>query len=325
MDPRLISAAFDLGTPRGEMIAYQYTSFETWRLETSRGSFLIKRLWAGEDPPWWNDLERMMRFERAVMDSGIRTATPIEPAAPLFGFATRIGEAGVFRVYEWVDHRPLESTDEVTDWVGQTLATLHRLAPLSSGVTPNWRWLGVFPRETWTEWLVAAQTSGRQWTPALHDNFAVITDLTARLRSAIHCADDLVITHGDFEPYNVLLASDGPIIVDWESVGSESATLEVGRAAYSFGYGGPERIRRILQSYRRAGGHIASLGSDLLIRRAALKLVNITEPIKRVLEHSPYSDRLRTEGIDQKITDRLERLGPTVAELTRIGSIVDTK
>lgn len=118
VDPSLVTDAFDLGTPRGEMIANQYTSFETWRLDTSLGSFLAKRLWAGEDPPWRNDLAGMMRFENRVMNSGIRTATPIGPATPLFGFATRIGEAGVFRAYEWVDHRQLEPTDEKTVGTG---------------------------------------------------------------------------------------------------------------------------------------------------------------------------------------------------------------
>jgi hypothetical protein len=119
--PEPANASRRLGRPVQPLTRHQHTSFPTWRLDTTAGSFLIKRLWE-TDPAWRPHIERAMDFERRAIGAGVPTARPIAPAVPAFGYAARVTGCGVFRAYEWLEHRPLAAADDVTDWLGRVLA-----------------------------------------------------------------------------------------------------------------------------------------------------------------------------------------------------------
>lgn len=155
----LIAGAFGLATPRGPLVPVQHTSFQTSRLTTDEGDYLVKRLWEGDDPHWWPKIERTV--------------------------LTTVG--------------------------------------------------------------------------------------------------DFALCHGDFEPRNVLIAADGPVLIDWESVAPGSASLEAGRAAAAFGKQDIEWMKRFLQAYQQAGGSIVVAPEDLMLHRVAAELSKITEQIRAVL------------------------------------------
>lgn len=144
-----IAEAFRLGDPLGELELVQEGSFETWRLTTRTGTYLVKRLWQNEDPAQRAELEAAMSYEQRVSDAGVRIPPAVLPLEPLFRWAAQVGRHGTFRVYEWVDHRAVSERDDLVTWVGQTLAELHSLEPLGAGFEPEWRWIGVRPREDW--------------------------------------------------------------------------------------------------------------------------------------------------------------------------------
>ena len=139
----MLAEAFELGRPIEPLAPYCFGSHENWTLGTMAGRFLVTRLWAGPDAPWRPELERAMEFERRACQAGIDMPRPIAPRTAAFGDAARVHGFGVFRIHEWVDHRPLGVDDDIAAWLGSTLARLHRLVPLDAPPQP--RWYGLFP------------------------------------------------------------------------------------------------------------------------------------------------------------------------------------
>lgn len=199
------------------------------------------------------------------------TVVPAELIATAFGY-------GSFRVYQWIPHRGLAETDDITDWLTETLVTLHRLEPLVEAPEIEWRWWGVETPEVWADWM--ARAGDRPWAKVRLDH---VHEISARIRRALTTAGDFALCHGDFEPRNVLVAADGPVLIDWESVAPGSASLEAGRAAAAFGKQDIEWMKRFLQAYQQAGGSIVVAPEDLMLHRVAAELSKITEQIRAVL------------------------------------------
>ena len=88
-------------------------------------------------------------------------------------------------------------------------------------------------------------------------------EATAQIEELCISAPDCVLTHGDFKTHNLLVAPDGPVLIDWDSVRVDSAALEAGRVAYIFGAGELDPVRRILTAYVESGGNISWIGSSL--------------------------------------------------------------
>ncbi len=316
-----IAAAFDLGRPTHELALLQVASFVTWRLVTDRRAFVVKRLWPGDDDPALVDQHRgAMHFEQRVIGSGVvRTPRPVEPREPSFGWAAPVGRFGTFRVSEWIDHRPLEEADDITDWFGETMAALHRLAPLGATFVPVWRWLGVHPRSTWQRWIGVADATRRSWAPLLDSMADELLDFSDRIVHAYRSATDLVVSHADVGPYNVLMSTDGPVLIDWESVGPVRASSEVGRAAEVFSGGFPAPMRTLLDAYRRAGGSIASRPDDLFLGILTNDLANVSERIMVALGEDVPASWMDEAGLDRDIEHGLRALPNRIRALTDLG------
>ena len=125
----LVAEAFDVGRPDGPMTPVRHVSQETWRLDATAGSFLVKRFWRGPDLPWRVTLEAAMEFEALALRAGIDSPPPVLPRHPQFAAAANIDGLGVFRAYSYLEHRPLEPEDDITDWYATTLARIQQLEP----------------------------------------------------------------------------------------------------------------------------------------------------------------------------------------------------
>jgi len=273
-----IAEAFGVGRPVEPLTPVQHTSFETWRLRTGSGDYLVKRLWGLDDPPWWTRIEQGMALESAALSQGLPIARPIEPRNPVFGYAARVDDFGTVRLYDWINHRTLTAADEVAPWLGRVGAALHGLRPLT-GEQPEWRWWGVFSRDRWEEWASLGRSQDRPWADDLRRQVGFFDELGQSIQAAFTAAGDQVLSHGDLEPYNVLVSPEGFVLIDWESAACESATLEIGRAAVSFGGEDPGRINLILQEYVDSGGVLAPIGDDLFLRKVSLRLCHLAEQL----------------------------------------------
>lgn len=314
-----IAKAFGLGRPVEPLTPVQHTSFETWRLRTASGDYLVKRLWGLEDPPWWTRIEQGMALESAALSHGLPIARPIEPLDPAFGYAARVDDFGTIRLYDWIDHRTLTAADDVAPWLGQIAAALHGLMPLTD-VQPEWRWWGVFPRDRWEEWAALGRSQDKPWADALGQQVGFLDELGQSIQAAFTAADDQVLSHGDLEPYNVLLSPEGPVLIDWESVACESATLEIARAALSFGGEDPAGISRILQEYVDSGGALAPIGNDLFLRKISLHLCHLAERLDVEVGKEPPPGWMQGQDLAALISRDLQALPTAVTHLHHLAT-----
>jgi hypothetical protein len=320
----MIAQAFDLGRPIEPLVPHRYGSQETWTLATMAGRFLVKRLWVGPDPAWRPDLERAMAFEVRACDAGVDAPRPIEPRSPAFGCATRVHGFGVFRVYEWVEHRPLDKDDDLAEWLGSTLARLHQLESLDS--TPEPQWYGLFPAARWQGWLTEGEAQGRLWAPALRKNLGDIVEASGWIADAFAAAGRYVVTHRDVEPWNVLIAERGPVLVGWDICGPDSAPLEAAHVLLIFaalGRSAPDVaiLRRALSAYTAEGSVAPGAGRAVIARRVGRRLTRLAERLEVTLG---LADRRSMEPIQAEVRAReqIEDLPNLIGRLTGWSSLL---
>jgi hypothetical protein len=325
--PEAVAHAFDLGRPLSDLVFVRRGGTETWRLDTDQGSYFIKGAWDGmgrQFTPGFrpDQLESALTFERRALEAGIDMAVPIPPVDPLIGWVTPINDR-LFRAYRWIEHRALRPDDDVADWLGRTMAQIHQLEPVKPAGLPDW-WRGpIWPRTTWQEWIDEARRRNRPWSTLAQERLPVVLELSTRIEELCEVAPDPVTTHGDFKTHNMLMTPAGPVLVDWDSVRTDSAALEAGRVAYIFGDGEPEAMRRILSAYTSAGGDISWPGPDLFLSVTRHDLQGLFERILVSLDRNPSTwwmgdSQAIEEAIEQllyDLPDRTERLRALAGEL----------
>ena len=108
------------------------------------------------------------------------------------------------------------------------------------------------------------------------------------------------------------------MLIDWESVACESATLEIGRTALSFGGDDIDQINRTLQAYVDAGGAIANIGEELFLCKVTMELCHITERIGVMLADDASPGWMDGEDLDTKTADELTALPGLLQRLRRL-------
>jgi aminoglycoside phosphotransferase (APT) family kinase protein len=91
---------------------------------------------------------------------------------------------------------------------------------------------------------------------------------------------DLVTSHLDLQPQNVLVGRDGPVLLDWDNAGSASAERELARALFVWSggnEGNAEAGVRVARAYRGAGGRAVVRGpqSFSMLFATALNYVRV--------------------------------------------------
>jgi hypothetical protein len=224
----LVANAFDLGSPADDLRPIQVGSHESWRLDTAAGSFMIKRLWRGQDPTWWPEHETSMELERRALGAGLPIAIPVEP-------------------------------------------------------------------------------------------------VTSHIRNLYARSSDYLVSHRDFGPWNVLRVTDRLVLIDWENAGPTTATVELGRAVLAFGGGDPNRMRRLIDGYRAAGGVITGRIQDLFSWELTQHLSQLTERVRISVgdldpEDDPVPIWVDPSTIDHDITAATTSLRAKADELAATAS-----
>ncbi|GID92161.1 phosphotransferase [Amorphoplanes digitatis] len=277
MRPVAITEALGLPDPVGDLEPLTYSSSQTWTLDTTDGRVLPKHLPLAQPAT--------MIFERKARAAAIDMPTPVGRPAHVDGI-------GLTRAYAWIDGRPVGESDDIAAWLGETLARLHAIEP-AAPAGPDWYHLH---DERWHGWLHAGR---RAWTPALREHLPDILAATAWVARAFGDTTDHVTTHRDIEIHNIMVTASGPVLIDWDSAGPDSAGLETAHAAYSLATHrrtGPDRatIRRTLDAYAANGG-TRPTGTDVLARRAGIRLGRLAERLRMSLGEEPSGPRDLTE------------------------------
>jgi len=316
-----VAEAFGLGTPTHDLVPVSYRSSQTWRLATRDGSALIKHV-AAED--WLDDFARAMGFERLALAAGISMARPIPPLPKrmnhdhgLLGFAVALDGMGWVRAYEWVDGEPLADEDDVVGWLGETLARLHQLTPTAdTSRAPDWYRMD--RPEMWHGWLNDGERAGRSWAALLRLHMADVLEAAGWVARSFAAAGDYVVTHRDVEPWNVMMTGDGPVLIDWDVAGADSASLEAAHATLEFSRRGrtapdPAAVRRTFEAYVGAGGTPFG-GPDVLARRAGLRLGRLAERLRMSLGDQDLGPR-ELAAVERRAAEQIAEMPAFLAAL----------
>ncbi|MGW5662763.1 phosphotransferase enzyme family protein [Streptomyces sp. NPDC003758] len=225
-----------------------------WKLSGNGSSWAVKELLFGCDE---EQVGREAALREAAEKLGIASPRllPNRHGAYVSQLAPSSGGSYV-KLYDWIDGTEADASDpDVLDWFGRTMALLHRAGEGASG-TPN-AWYERCPQDAdWQDLLKKVQQAGLPWSDALG---RFVATSAAELAHWVTPADpgDLVTSHLDLQPQNVLVGSNGPVLLDWDNAGSASAERELARAVYV--WSGGNRLntgsaRRLVRAYRSAGG-----------------------------------------------------------------------
>ncbi|WP_406454530.1 phosphotransferase [Streptomyces sp. NBC_01622] len=166
------------------------------------------------------------------------------------------------KLYDWIDGTPADTSDpDILDWFGRTMALLHRAGAGESEIPSSW--YERCPQDSeWEELHAKVRRAGLPWADVLG---RFIATSAAELARWVTPSDpgDLVTSHLDLQPQNVLVGPAGPVLLDWDNAGPAAAERELARALFVWSGGNEGDVEagaRVARAYRRAGGRAVVWG-----------------------------------------------------------------
>ncbi|MGZ0149093.1 phosphotransferase [Kribbella sp. WER1] len=307
--PDELALAFDLGSTGRELVHVRRGDNDAWRL----GEYFVKGYFPTTGGQFngtelTDQLAVAMAFEQLALDAGVDMPEPVRPVDPYLGWLTWV-EDRLFRVHRWVEHRP-EPAD-VSVWLGRTMQQVHELQPIGQAPLPRWWRDSVRSPETWETWLTKAKDM--PWVGLYAEALPDLLTAAERITSICDSVPDLVRTHGDFKPHNIVNSPTGPVLVDWDSVRTDSAALEAARVAYIVAAGDRDGIAAVLSSYT---GDLTWPGEDLFLSVTRNHLQIVGEHLQVALGENPPARWMgNTTTIENAISNSLRALPGRIADL----------
>ncbi|MET7478479.1 aminoglycoside phosphotransferase family protein [Streptomyces sp. NPDC005648] len=225
------------------------------------------RSWAVKELLFECDVEQVGReaaLRNAAEELGI--ASPRLLANRDGSYVTRLpSDAGASHVklYDWIDGTEADPSDPaLLDWLGRTTALLHRAGEGTADEELN-PWYTRCPEEAdWTDLHEKVQRAGLDWAGELGRFIGTSAAELGRWVTSVE-PGDVVTSHLDLRPANVLVGREGPVLLDWDNAGPASAEQEFARAVFVWSGGNRgdvDAARRVGLAYRRAGGRAVVSG-----------------------------------------------------------------
>lgn len=231
-----------------------------WRLDTDEESYAVKELyWAKDASTEEAAVAPQVQFCETVRAAGVLAPGNLRTPSGQYIIALPSELGGrLVRAYEWVQGRPVTSGDaDVAAWAGHTQAIIERLAVPAGdqGVDP---WSYRAPtKDAWDALASRCAEAQQPWADRLRRTIPQFVALADRVRPPD--TDQLIVTHTDFQPQNVLVDADERcVLLDWDDAGPSTRSRALGQLIDNWHIHGTtvdhQGIRQTLASYRAAGG-----------------------------------------------------------------------
>jgi hypothetical protein len=232
---------------------------QIWKLSGNGTAWAVKELLFEKDEP---DVGAESALRDAAETLGI-SAPRLLPDR-IGAHVVRLPGGSYVKLYDWVDGTAADPSDpEILSWCGRTLALLHRAGQGASGTPSGW-YERCNPASAWAELLGKVERAGLPWAGEL-GRFVATTAVELARYVLPSSSGEVVTSHLDMRPQNVLVGPDGPVLLDWDNAGPVSAERELARAVYVWSGGNrfdAEAARRLVRAYRDAGGRAVVKGPD---------------------------------------------------------------
>ncbi|MGQ4403022.1 aminoglycoside phosphotransferase family protein [Streptomyces hayashii] len=227
------------------------------------------------------------------------------------------------KVYEWIDGaRPDVSDPDVLSWCGRTLAVLHT-AGAGKGSAPD-PWYERCPgEEEWARLLGEVRRRGTPWADELGRFVATSAKELARQVSPSG-AGDVVTSHLDVQPQNVLVGATGAVLLDWDNAGPISPGRELAQAVWVWSGGNDfeaDRALRLVRAYRDAGGGPVVRGLESFSTLFATALNYVRVQAESAIDQTVT--RAQREFASGQVVAALGRL-PKLSVVSRLARTLET-
>lgn len=195
-----------------------------------------------------------------------------------------------FLVFDWVNGRSLKMNeiDKIhCIKVGEILANIHMTdfseLEIENDCTYNTQSID------WNYYLHKGQENNSEWVNLLLENINNLYDWTVQANeSAKLLASNMVISHRDLDPKNVMWIQDNPIIIDWECAGYVNPMHELIETAIYWsenetGNIDKERFLLFIRTYKKRVGTLQANWRMVLLNGFLGKLGWLEYSLKRSL------------------------------------------
>lgn len=227
-------------------------------VETTQGKYAIKAL----NPKIMSRPKAMQRYIASGRIAEIAVSNiPALPAKRFYGKFMHEIDNQFYLVFDWLEGKSLKPGEINTahcERMGSILADIHTMDFSELGMCH-----GHADSKALTDWkyyLQKGKENNAPWVNLLNNNITELYDWNTQANAAQkHLTSDLVISHRDLDPKNVLWVQDNPIIIDWESAGYANQMLELTETAFYWsenekGNISKERFLAFINGYKKRCG-----------------------------------------------------------------------
>jgi Ser/Thr protein kinase RdoA (MazF antagonist) len=189
-----------------------------YAVQTTSGRYVVKAL----NPEIMNRPTAMQNYitsERIANHAA--NYVPALPAKKFDGASIQQVGDQFCLVFDWIDGKSLKARDINASHckkMGSIISSLHMGDFSDLGIANN---CSEDRRPTdWNFYLDKGQETNAEWTTLLLENIEMLSKWNAlAIISAKQLSSDMVISHGDLDPKNVMWDKIDPILIDWECAG----------------------------------------------------------------------------------------------------------
>lgn len=253
-----------------------------YAIETTQGKYAIKAL----NPQIMLRPVAMQHFinSEQIVSTALNNI-PALPAKKINGIFMQEIDKQFYLVFDWVNGntlKPNEINIVHCEKIGAILADIHMTdfskLCIINDCSDNAQ------LTDWNYYLQKGQENNMVWVNLLLEIIEKLYDWNAQAnKSAKQLASDMVISHRDLDPKNIMWSKDNPIIIDWESAGYTNSMQELTETAIywsenEIGTIDKERFFAFIGGYKKRYGKLQAdwkmvLASGFLGKLGGLNIV----------------------------------------------------
>lgn len=212
------------------------------------------------------------------------------PAIIFNGSSIQEVDGQFFLIFNWVKGKRLKAKEiNNSHWIkiGETLANIHRINFSQLEISNN---SGHAAEDiNWKYYLNMGEESNLEWTNILRENIINLYNWSTQANeSAKLLSSNMIISHRDLDPKNVMWIEDTPIIIDWESAGFVNPMHELIETAIYWsenetGDINKDRFLEFIKAYKNIFGSLETNWRIVLLNGFSGKLGWLDYSLKRSL------------------------------------------
>lgn len=228
-------------------------------IETTTGKYAVKAL----NPQIMARPTALSNYIRAEKVAAIASKRlPALPAMIIEGDFIQKIDNQFYLIFEWIEGNSLKSHQIDTSHckkMGSILSDIHNtdFSQIENDIVPE-----QMKELDWNFYLDEGEKVGAVWTNLLRETVEQLYIWTEKTRrSSLKLSSEMVISHRDLEPKNVMWSQGNPIIIDWESAGTIHPKHDVVETALYWSVnetGGinKEKFNAYVNSYQKQSGEV---------------------------------------------------------------------